>query len=556
MPRLCVTLAASLLAAAVASAQQQPPPSFRSRVTLVPVDVRVIGRDGKPVTDLTKEDFTITEDGVRQEIVQFALQSFGNDVAVEDELVSTNRVFLLVLGSGRQVSPVKAVEASMKFVRERLLPQDEVAIIAYNRVTAFTTDHQRILRALERYWKHHEDIEWALTKRTGQIGLPGGGPRSLGGKYGYHDLPHAIQKRIDEIFTGPDALPTRSVFTAGMSNESAIPGFYGSRVDHPGLQPWSLDYLIDAHYGTHIDIANMFAGVRYLRELKGEKHLVFITPEGLELPSVENDRSVASLAADARVAVHFIHTGGIGSTRALAPASWDYGPWIPSINRFAIESLRRVASLTGGGITAFASGDSAFKKIDETTRAQYVLAYAPAQADLDGRFRKIAITVNRKDVQVFYRRGYVARPRLAPVDDAAFRVYLRVASALNMRAVLDDLVLSVRGATAVADPHEVHVQLHVGAKGLQLTQKDGRYVGALQAVYFCGDAAGRSVGEKWHALDFDLTEDTYQRFLAEGLSFTVAVPVTGTPVRVKAVVYDAASDRLGSAFAVVKTNKK
>src|SRR5689334_2767061 len=46
----------------------QQPPTIRSRTTLVPVDVRVVDRDGTPVTDLKKEDFTVLENGVRQDV--------------------------------------------------------------------------------------------------------------------------------------------------------------------------------------------------------------------------------------------------------------------------------------------------------------------------------------------------------------------------------------------------------------------------------------------------------------------------------------------------------
>src|SRR5215831_13484944 len=61
--RIATAIVLSLLA------QQQPqPPTIRSRTTLVPVDVRVIDRDGKPVTDLKREDFTVLENGVRQDV--------------------------------------------------------------------------------------------------------------------------------------------------------------------------------------------------------------------------------------------------------------------------------------------------------------------------------------------------------------------------------------------------------------------------------------------------------------------------------------------------------
>ena len=114
-----------VLTAAVAAQQQSPPApqdpqqTFRSRVTVVPVDVRVVDRAGKPITDLKQEDFTIIEDGVPQKIVHFSFQvltpgafadtppdfrkPLGETVAPQNK-----RIFLLVLGTGRQVGPVRA----------------------------------------------------------------------------------------------------------------------------------------------------------------------------------------------------------------------------------------------------------------------------------------------------------------------------------------------------------------------------------------------------------------------------------------------------------------
>ncbi|MBE3034282.1 MAG: VWA domain-containing protein, partial [Actinobacteria bacterium] len=141
---------------------QARPPVFRSAVTLVPVDVRVVDGSGKPVTDLKQEEFTIVEDGTRQEIRHFALQTFtpaepvpGAALALRRDAVSfepqTNRIFLIVLGRGKLQEPSKAVDALLRFVRERLLPQDQVAVFAYNRATTFTTDHQMVARLLERF---------------------------------------------------------------------------------------------------------------------------------------------------------------------------------------------------------------------------------------------------------------------------------------------------------------------------------------------------------------------------------------------------------------------
>src|SRR5260221_5852615 len=71
-----------------ANSQQSPPPAgpppaapqtFRSGAQVVQVDVRVIGKDGKFVTDLGLRDFEITEDGVPQKIQSVVL--IGPDAA-------------------------------------------------------------------------------------------------------------------------------------------------------------------------------------------------------------------------------------------------------------------------------------------------------------------------------------------------------------------------------------------------------------------------------------------------------------------------------------------
>ncbi len=140
-------LAVSLLA------QQPQPPTIRSRTTLVPVDVRVVDLKGNPVTDLKKEDFAVTEDGKPQEIRLFEVQTLQarpadpgapplrRALAGNQPLrVQDSRTFLFVFGRGRLQWPDKGIDNAIRFVRERLLPQDRVAVLAYNRATDFTTD--------------------------------------------------------------------------------------------------------------------------------------------------------------------------------------------------------------------------------------------------------------------------------------------------------------------------------------------------------------------------------------------------------------------------------
>src|SRR5262245_43938298 len=53
--------------------QGQRPPIFRAGANLVRVDVIVTDHRGEPVTDLTRDEFEVSEDGVSQQIQSFEL---------------------------------------------------------------------------------------------------------------------------------------------------------------------------------------------------------------------------------------------------------------------------------------------------------------------------------------------------------------------------------------------------------------------------------------------------------------------------------------------------
>ena len=58
-------------------AQTPPTPGpqvFRAGTTLIPLDVRILDKKGRPVTDLVQSDFTVYENNVPQQIRHFSSQ--------------------------------------------------------------------------------------------------------------------------------------------------------------------------------------------------------------------------------------------------------------------------------------------------------------------------------------------------------------------------------------------------------------------------------------------------------------------------------------------------
>ncbi len=208
-------IAAAVVLTATGETSRAQQDVFRGGVTMVPIDVRAFDRQGKPVTDLTAEDFWILEDGVPQRIAHFSTLTFTPDGPVERQTLAiaesgpsgdsapatrpipqqTSRVYLIVLGRGRLQVPNQGIDGVLHFVRNRLLPQDKVAILAYNRATSFTTDHASLVSLLERYRKAHEDIEVRLALHFS----------GLAGLYRPPGIPAFLQAKVDGIFDGTGA---------------------------------------------------------------------------------------------------------------------------------------------------------------------------------------------------------------------------------------------------------------------------------------------------------------------------------------------------------------
>ena len=582
MRRRCAAILVLFGLSTAVLAQQQPPqpaqpPAFKSRVTVVPVDVRVVDRNGKPVTGLTAADFTITEDGVPQSVTHFSFHSLEpqKDVSpasalefrkpLGDTLAPQNkRIFLIVLGRGRQVGPVKGVEAASRFITERLLPQDQVALLAYNRSTDFTTDHKRLVETLERYRKKHESIEARLRHHFS----------GLAAVYASPDIPKGIQTDIDAIFKAPGAVASRTADAIGVPDQSQLSDdrrrdrdriqraevaaeriaagvaspFDQSAVDEAALLgAESFDEYVEKSFDTNVDLGNLYAGLRYLRLLDGEKHLVFISPNGLFLPRLEGANSLAALANDARVTVDIIHT--YGTAPAMVMGRGGRMQMAPAFSQtFENSTSRQIAALTGGQMSSTRTGDAFFTRLDDSTRAQYLLGYVPTNTKWDGKYRRIEVKVNRKGAQVLYRHGYAGRHETGPIDRQQYMMYTRIASALNLGRAIDDVALELGDAAIerTGTRRVLSVALRIMPGAVSLKKIDDRYVGKLEAVSYCGDERNKVVGELWHTIDVNITEENYQRYLRDGVSATMRMELSGEPRYLKTVLYDYAADRVGS----------
>lgn len=123
-------------------AQGQDQTTFRVNVKLVDVFTTVTDQNGAPITDLTKEDFSLTEDGVPQKIALFEQQS---------EMPLS---IVLCIDASQSVGKDLKIEvdAARKFAASILRPQDRLALYQFSEivreVVPFTNDIKRIDRGI------------------------------------------------------------------------------------------------------------------------------------------------------------------------------------------------------------------------------------------------------------------------------------------------------------------------------------------------------------------------------------------------------------------------
>jgi VWFA-related protein len=577
-PSVCRSLVSALVAAPLLAwsgvRAQDPAPQeraqFRAGVTLVPVDVRVLDGNRQPVTDLTAADFTVIEDGRRQDIRHFSAHSLVAEAPDPDAMLllrnpratelapQNHRVFLLVLGRGRLQGPAKGVDAMRDFVAERLLPQDQVAVLAWNRATDFTTDHDGVLAVIDRFEEDHEDIESRLASMLG----------GLAGVYGTRGIPAEVQGRIDAVFDGPDGPGMRQLAQADPADAGRIAGdtrrvtdllLATEQLDSFGADTVETldisfdDYVSDA-VQTSQDLTNLYTGIEYLRHIEGEKHLVFVTENGLFLPRLENDTSLAAVANDARVVIDTIHTGGLPPPRAGrggGRGGGRAGPRLPGLSweqRFAVNTLRTVSRLTGGLSSAFVQASTGVDRIADATSFQYLLGYYPTNDTWDGRYRSITVRVNRPGVTVLYRHGYYGSQSLPPLNRQQVLTYSRISAAGNYDRPVTDIRIDLE-AGFDEDAGEVVLELTIDPSRFGLIESGGRHAGTVELALFVGDSRESLVGELWQTLDLKLLDATYRRYLETGLPHTARIPVRGQPEYVKAIVYDPTADLVGSMIA-------
>jgi Ca-activated chloride channel homolog len=139
--RLMLTALAVVLCLSTAAEAQQDDDTISVESNLIILNVGVADRKGNAVTDLSRGDFTVYENGVKQPIVSF------------EPAASPFSLVLLLDMSGSTLNFRPTLKQSALRFIDALGPEDRVEVVAFNdkvkTLQAFTTDHRKIGFAID-----------------------------------------------------------------------------------------------------------------------------------------------------------------------------------------------------------------------------------------------------------------------------------------------------------------------------------------------------------------------------------------------------------------------
>jgi VWFA-related protein len=115
---------------------------IRTDTSLIQLNVGVVDRQGRPITSLSRNDFAVYEDGVKQSILHF-----------EPTTAPFSLVLMLDMSGSTVNFRQQLKQAAFRFL-DALAPEDRVEVIQFNAkvksLAAFSTDREKTVFAIER----------------------------------------------------------------------------------------------------------------------------------------------------------------------------------------------------------------------------------------------------------------------------------------------------------------------------------------------------------------------------------------------------------------------
>jgi VWFA-related protein len=271
---------------------------------------------------------------------------------------------------------------------------------------------------------------------------------------------------------------------------------------------------------------------------------VVFAPEIRGAMQALNSANVAIYPVDARglISMPKSFTAAMGSvTRSLPGGS---GPAAHTdMAPTGISVMEMVASDTGGH--AFYNTNDiqgAIRKSIDDAEVTYTLGFYPDSKALDSQYHSLKVQVNRKDVEVRSRKGYVASVD-AVITETDREQIVR-------DALWSPLAATGIGLSATADrvdqprPDSMKIVLTIDLDQLQFRLDGEKRKAEVQIAFEQRSAEGKALGTTEQVAPVVLDEDRYRS--RQPITLTKTLPLSNGVSEIRVALYDRRSENVGS----------
>ncbi len=540
------------------AAQQSPPapeiPAFTAQVDQVTVDAVVTDKKGNPASGLVAGDFTVLEDGAPQSLSYFEaveLPPSPSSTPPPKPRVTTNsdrgvrigRTFVIVFddvhttrGNGE-----RGKTAIAQFLKTGVREGDHVTLVSAAgdawwsaRMEEGRDDLMAVLRRLEGRYIPDRSPERMSDYEAMRIQL-----------FDDKDVAARVARRFDS--TG--ALNSSSQDSTGVSAGGPDPMISGR----------ASEVYFQAVARNRVTLKTLRRVLEALTTTKGRKSVILVTDGFVHDPSLEDFKQVVEASRRANAAIYSVDSIGLagmpvefGAESASPIADQDVGAAFMDAS-LSTEGNDDLADDTGGFSVRNANDlTRGIERIADESRVYYLLGYIPTNAKQDGKFRKIEVKLNRKDVKIRARKGYYAPleggKRVAEEKGVA-RVDPQFQEALDSPYEAGDIPLRMTAyvfGEGLMGKANATVVTEIDVGGFAFEEKEGRSVDTLDFLIV---AAHRDSGEFWRydqKVNMNLLPATRERLAKSWLPIARDFELAPGAYQAKVVVRDKNSGKVGS----------
>ena len=510
--------------------------TFSTTTNIVIVNVSVLDRNGRPVENLTKDDFLLFEDGKPQKLQAVDLQHLKNDVlppverslqqrpqqpqgynpAAEQKTASTKllskyqdrrlMVMLFDFSSMQPAEQIRAKQAAIKFLTTQMTSSDEVSVMIYGNelktIQDFTSDRDLLIGAIQQF-------------RIGDS-----------------------SENASAADTGADTQDLSGQFVADETEFNI--------------------------FNADLKLAALQDAARSLSQYPEKKALIYIS-SGIQKSGVDNQsqlRATVNTAVRANVAFYPIDARGLSAlvpggdaTQQGAVGTNLYsgaGQNTLRQNFFNQQETLSTLAIDTGGKALLDSNDltDGIRQVQQDFTSYYVLSYVSSNQAQDGRYRRIQVKLAPRDAtlraKLNYREGYYAPAtfaRRSEVDKEA-----ELSQALMSDNPITDLPIAVEVDyfRLEKDKYFAPISVKVPGSALEFHKKGAKQATELDFIADVFDARNRSAATVRDTIPLKVDQSTAGQVIQKSIQYDTGVTLTPGTYKLRFVARENGEGKTGT----------